>query len=152
MEENSVKSRVDLGFVGKITQIFTHPIYRLLNVEKIPVIAPLGLGPDGFVYNINADIAACEIAGRLKAEKLIFISDVDGIFHGEKLVSTVKARELKKFIRKKIITGGMIPKSLAMVKSLKMGVGKTHIINGNTPNSLLLEIYTDSGIGTEIVP
>jgi acetylglutamate kinase len=145
------KKKIDIGYVGRITQIHTHPIYRLLNVERIPVIAPLGLGDDGFVYNINADIAACEIAGRLKAEKLIFVTDVDGILNGDKLISSLTIKDVERLTKKKIITGGMIPKSRAMIKALRKGVQKTHIINGNTPHSLLLEIYTDKGIGTELV-
>jgi len=142
--------KVDIGYVGKITQIHTHPIYRLLNVEKIPVMAPLALGPDGFVYNINADIAACEIAGRLKAEKLIFVTDVDGINDGKNLIPTLTVNDVRGLIRRKVITGGMIPKSLSMVKAINKGVKKTHIINGTIPHSLLLEIFTDSGIGTEL--
>jgi acetylglutamate kinase len=143
--------KIDIGFVGKITQIYTHPIYRLLNVERIPVIAPLGLGNDGFVYNINADTAACEIAGRLKAEKLIFVTDVDGIMNKGGLVSSLTIRDVERLTKQKVITGGMIPKTKSMIKALKRGVRKTHIINGNIPHSLLLEIYTDKGIGTELV-
>jgi len=150
-EEKGKKKKIDIGFVGKITSIFTHPIYRLLNVERIPVIAPLGLGKDGFVYNINADTAACEIAGRLKAEKLIFVTDVDGIFNGKSLISSLNISGVDKLIKQNVITGGMIPKSRSMIKALRKGVRKTHIINGNIPHSLLLEIYTDQGIGTELV-
>ncbi len=149
------KKRVDIGFVGRIRKIFTRPIYRLLNVETIPVIAPLGLGPHGFVYNVNADVAACEIAGQLNAEKLVFITDVDGIYAnaGKSLaiLPTVKVGHIESMIKKRIIQGGMIPKSRAMTKALRTGVKKVHIINGLLPHALLLEIYTDSGIGTEIV-
>ncbi|OGS36951.1 MAG: acetylglutamate kinase [Elusimicrobia bacterium RIFOXYB2_FULL_49_7] len=152
-EEEGKKKKMDIGYVGAITHIFTHPIYRLLNVERIPVIAPLGLGPDGFVYNINADTAACEIARKLKAEKLIFVTDVDGI-HGaqEELLSSLTIRDVERLIREEVIRGGMIPKSRSMIKALKGGVKKTHIINGNIEHSLLLEIYTDKGIGTELIP
>jgi acetylglutamate kinase len=145
------RKRIDLGYVGKITGIRTHPIYRLLNVEKIPVIAPLGLGPEGFVYNINADTAACEIAGRLKAEKLIFLTDVDGVYKNGKLVSTFTIPEVRQYVRRGIIKEGMIPKAASMIRALQRGVKKTHIINGMIPHSLLLEIYTDRGIGTEMV-
>jgi acetylglutamate kinase len=150
-KENNKQKRIDIGFVGKINKIYTHPIYRLLNVDKIPVIAPLGIGPHGFVHNINADTAACEIAGRLKAEKLIFVTDVDGIFHGKGLISSLNIRDVEKNIRKNIIKSGMVPKARAMTKAMKKGVKKTHIINGHIPHSLLLEIYTDRGIGTELV-
>lgn len=149
--ENGKVKKIDIGYVGQITGIYTHPVYRLLNVERIPVVAPLALGPNGFVYNINADVAACEIAGRLKAEKLIFVTDVDGIFNGKKLVSSLTVADVERFIKTKVITGGMIPKSRSMIKAIKKGVKKTHIINGNIPHSLLLEIYTDTGIGTELV-
>src|SRR3989339_839016 len=149
-EEEGKKKKMDIGYVGAITHIFTHPIYRLLNVERIPVIAPLGLGPDGFVYNINADTAACEIARKLKAEKLIFVTDVDGINDGKNLIPTLTVNDVRGLIRRKVITGGMIPKSLSMVKAINKGVKKTHIINGTIPHSLLLEIFTDSGIGTEL--
>jgi len=150
-EENGKKKKIDIGFVGQITGIYTHPIYRLLNVERIPVIAPLALGGDGFVYNINADIAACEIAGQLKAEKLIFVTDVNGILNGDSLISSLNIRDVERLTRQKVITGGMIPKTRSMIKALRRGVRKTHIINGNIPHSLLLEIYTDKGIGTELV-
>jgi len=149
-EENGKKKKIDIGYVGQITDIYTHPIYRLLNVERIPVIAPLGLGAEGMVYNINADVAACEIAGRLKVEKLIFITDVDGIMNGHELLSSLSISEVERLIKEKVITGGMIPKSKSMIKALKRGVQKTHIINGNIEHSLLLEIFTGSGIGTEL--
>jgi len=150
--EGGVRKKIDIGYVGQVTGIFTHPVYRLLNVERIPIIAPLGLGPDGFVYNINADVAACEIAGRLRVEKLIFITDVDGIYgKGGRLISSLTIRDVETHIRNGVITGGMIPKSRAMIKAIRRGVKKTHIINGHIPHSLLLEIYTDKGIGTELV-
>jgi acetylglutamate kinase len=146
------RRRIDLGYVGQINLVRTHPIYRLLNAEKIPVIAPLGLGPDGQVYNINADVAACEIAGRLKAEKLIFLTDVDGIYDEKKrVISTLTVRQIETLVRRGVISGGMIPKSGSMIKALRQGVRKTHIINGTIPHSLLIEIYTDKGIGTELI-
>jgi acetylglutamate kinase len=152
-EENGKRKRIDLGFVGRIIGIQNLPILRLLYAEKIPVIAPLGLGTDGQVYNINADTAACEIAGRLKAEKLIFVTDVDGIYGRKKeLIPTLTIRDVERGIKSGVITGGMVPKSRSMIKALKKGVKKTHIINGNILHSLLLEIYTDKGIGTELVP
>jgi acetylglutamate kinase len=147
------RRRIDIGYVGEITGIQNLPILRHLYAEKIPVIAPLGIGRDGHVYNINADIAACEIAGRLKAEKLIFITDVDGIYDRKKnLISSLTMREVERGIRRRVISGGMVPKSRSMIKALKRGVKKTHIINGKVPHALLLEIFTDKGIGTELVP
>ncbi|MFP4521735.1 MAG: acetylglutamate kinase [Fibrobacterota bacterium] len=151
-KSNGRRKRIDIGYVGKITKMRTHPLYRILNAEKIPVIAPLALGKDGFVYNVNADTAACEIAGRLKAEKLIFLSDVDGVYgKSKKLVPTLKTSEVSDYVKKGVISGGMIPKVESMASAVRRGVHKTHIINGKIPHSLLLEIYTDSGIGTEFI-
>ena len=152
-EEDGRKKKIDIGFVGRITAIQNLPILRLLYAEKIPVIAPLGLGEDGQVYNINADTAACEIAGRLRAEKLIFVTDVDGIYGRKKeLVPSLTVRDVERGIRSGVISGGMVPKTRSMIRALRKGVKKTHIINGNIMHSLLLEIYTDKGIGTELVP
>jgi acetylglutamate kinase len=152
-EEDGKKRKIDIGFVGEITAIQNLPILRLLYAEKIPVIAPLGLGEDGRIYNINADSAACEIAGRLKAEKLIFVTDVDGVYgRNRTLITTLTIREVERAIRSGVISGGMVPKTRSMIRALKRGVNKTHIINGNIKHSLLLEIYTDKGIGTELVP
>jgi acetylglutamate kinase len=145
----------DLGFVGDIVSIDTAPIRSVLEKGEIPVICPVGLGRDGKSYNVNADTAASAIAGALKAEKFILLTDVRGIMrdmnNGDSLISTLALAEIDGLIAENIIQKGMIPKVRACTEALKRGVKKTHVINGNLPHSILLEIFTDKGIGTEIV-
>jgi acetylglutamate kinase len=116
----------------------------------------LGLGADGKTYNVNADEAAGAIAGALKAEKLVFLTDVPGICRKKNdpksLLSSVKVKEVLKLIKSGVISGGMIPKVEACLHAVKSGVHKTHIIDGTLPHALLLEIFTPQGVGTEIVP
>ncbi len=150
------KTGKDIGFVGKVSKVNT-AILEILDKEQfIPVIAPLGLGKDGNTYNINADEAAGAIAGALKAEKLVFLTDVPGICkkkeNPKSLLTTVKAKDVAKLIKSGIIVGGMIPKVEACLLALKSGVKKTHIINGTLSHALLLEIFTPEGVGTEIIP
>lgn len=151
---NSLKS-LDIGFVGNVTHINADSITSIINKECVPVIAPLASDGDNNTYNVNADIAAGKIAEALKAEKLIFLTDVEGIFKNKEdkssLISTLKIKYISDFISKKVIDGGMIPKVNSCLEALKAGVSKTHIIDGRIPHSLLLEIFTDKGIGTEIV-
>jgi acetylglutamate kinase len=150
------KSGKDLGFVGKVSKVNTAVLETLDREQFIPVIAPLGLGKDGHTYNVNADEAAGAIAGALKAEKLVFLTDVPGICKKKDdpktLFSTVKAKEVPKLLKNGIISGGMIPKIQACLHALKSGVHKTHIIDGTLSHALLLEIFTPKGVGTEIVP
>lgn len=147
--------KVDIGYVGDIVEVITHPIIKIIKDEEIPVIAPLAFGDDKNTYNVNADTAAGEIAAAIKAEKLIFLTDVEGIMRNiedkTSLISTIKSHEIKKFIDKNVIKGGMIPKVNSCLTAIKNGVNKTHIIDGRMAHSLLLEIFTDKGIGTEIV-
>ncbi len=145
----------DLGFVGDVERINTHAITSVIKENKIPVIAPLGIGKDGKTYNINADLAAGEIAKAIGSEKLVFLTDVIGILKDQNnensLVSHLDIGLVKSLIKKGIISGGMIPKVTAGMRAVNSGVNKTHIINGKLPHTLLLEIFTDKGIGTEIV-
>lgn len=145
----------DLGFVGNVKSIYTQPLTTLLHENKIPVIAPVAIGSDGYTYNINADLAAGEIARAIGAEKLVFLTDVDGIMRDKNdrnsLISHIDVDMVKNLIDTGVISGGMIPKVTAGQKAVANGVGKTHIINGMIPHTLLLEIFTDKGIGTEIV-
>ncbi len=149
------KSDVDIGFVGNVSRI--HPgIINVLDREGfIPVITSIGIGNDGQTYNINADSVAGEIAAALRAEKLIVLTDVRGIMHDQNdigtLVSTLKISEIEPLIKSGVISGGMLPKVGACVTALRGGVRKTHIIDGRIMHSLLLEIFTDSGIGTQII-
>jgi len=152
---NPPEDKVDLGFVGDVEYISTQPITSVLHNTKIPVISPIGLGNDGRTYNINADLAAGEIARAVGAEKLVFLTDVSGILSNPEdknsLISHLDLSHVSKLIDKGVISGGMIPKVTAGIRAVESGVGKTHIIDGHLPHTLLLEIFTDRGIGTEIV-
>ncbi|HBW27339.1 MAG TPA: acetylglutamate kinase [Hungateiclostridium thermocellum] len=144
----------DLGYVGKITNINSKLIELLAKDEYIPVIAPIGIGKDGQSYNINADTVAGEIAAALKAEKLMLLTDVPGVKKNkdsDEIIPALTSAEALELINKKIIDGGMIPKVLGCIEALEKGVGRTHIIDGRIPHCLLLEIFTNKGIGTMIM-
>lgn len=146
---------VDIGFVGDVERVDPAPILSLLERETVPVVAPIGRGPEGEAYNVNADTAAGEIAAGLRAEKLVFLTDVTGIMKDpadpESLISTVRINQADELVSDGIVVGGMIPKVYAGVHSVKAGVRKTHIIDGRIPHSMLLEFFTDEGVGTQIV-
>lgn len=146
---------VDLGFVGDITSVNINIIESLTSTGYVPVIAPIGMGTDGQAYNINADSVAGEIAAALKAEKLVFLTDVEGLYaeknNPESLVNQITANEAKEWIQQGKLDGGMIPKLEACMKALSAGTSQVHIIDGRVPHSLLLEIFTDKGIGTMVV-
>ncbi|NLG83865.1 MAG: acetylglutamate kinase [Firmicutes bacterium] len=146
---------VDLGFVGEIKAVHPELVVNLTDQGYIPVIAPVAVGPDGESYNINADTAAGELAAALGAEKLIMLTDVEGIMLDPKdpatLLSTLAVEQAYALIGEGRIDGGMIPKVEACVKALRQGVARTHIIDGRQLHSLLLEIFTDRGTGTMIV-
>jgi acetylglutamate kinase len=152
----SSKNGKDIGYVGKVTQVNTEVLKKLDWDQVIPVIAPIGAGKDGKPYNVNADEAAGAIAGALRAEKLVFLTDVSGICKKKNdpktLLSSIKVKEIPALIKKGIVSGGMIPKVEACLKALKKGVHKTHIIDGTQAHALLLEIFTPLGVGTEIIP
>lgn len=147
---------VDMGFVGEVKEIDPGLIRSLEQNGYIVVVAPIGVGENGETFNINADSVAGEIAAALKAEKLVLLTDTAGILENKDdesaLISTVKLSEVEKLIDTGIIDGGMIPKVEACKRALRAGVNKTHIIDGRISHSLLLEIFTDTGIGTEIIP
>ncbi len=143
---------IDLGLVGKVKEINASLIASLVKDGFIPVIAPTGLGDQGETYNINADIVAGAVAEALKAEKLVLLTDVEGVFDSEKkLINTMSNAEALAMINDKVIHGGMFPKVKCCLKALRGGVRKSHIIDGRRKHALLLEMFTDSGIGTEIV-
>ncbi len=146
---------LDLGYVGVPESVRTGSIEALLAEDVIPVITPLGRGPDGKIYNVNADVAAAAIAKALKARKLAFLSDVPGLLRDpadpDSLLSTLRVGEVERLIDEGVIDGGMLPKVRSGIEALKAGVLKVHMIDGRMPHSLLLEIFTDKGIGTEIV-
>ena len=141
----------DLGYVGEVHEINPEVIKMLEGKDIIPIIAPIGWGEDGTTYNINADHAAGKIAGALRAAKLILLTNVDGILDKKgKLISSVTKRQAAKLIRSGTINSGMIPKVMCALEALEEGVDKVHIINGTVKRALILELLTDSGIGTEI--
>lgn len=142
---------VDLGLVGKITAVNTGYINLLLSSGIMPVIAPIGVDHDWQVFNINADIAASAIAAALRAEKLVFLSDVEGIMAGERLVHSVTEEQAEEMIERGVISKGMIPKVRSAFDALDASVNKVHMIDGRVKHSLLLEIFTDTGIGTELI-
>ena len=147
---------VDLGFVGTVSGMDLTAIEATIAAEAVPVISPIAMDQDGNALNVNADIAAGAIAGALKASKLIYLSDVLGIMRdpGEEdsLIPSVTRDMIQKLIKEEIIAGGMLPKVDSAVRALEQGVGKVHFIDGRIPHSVLLEIFTNSGVGTEIVP
>jgi acetylglutamate kinase len=141
----------DLGLVGEVTSVNTAFINLLLKEGTMPVISPIGVGPDGELYNINADLAAGSIASALKAEKLVYLSDIEGILVNRRRVSSLTYTEAQEYIQNGAIFGGMIPKVQSAFDTLSAGVNKVHIIDGRVKHSLLLEIFTDEGIGTQMV-
>ena len=143
------------GYVGKITQVDVEPIVAYLDADIIPVITPLGRGADGKLYNINADEVANAVAQALKARKLVFLSDVPGLLENpedpESMIPTLQSGEVSNLIERGVISGGMLPKIRGAVEALHAGVNKVHMINSAQPHSLLLELFTEKGVGTEIV-
>ncbi len=145
----------DIGFVGEIVGVDTAAIDAVLAAGRTPVITPLGVGADGQVYNINADVAACRIAEALKARKLVFLSDVPGIMRDpadeSTVIPTICTDEIPQLIKDKVLSGGMLPKIASCVRALNAGINKVHLIDGRVRHTLLLEIFTDQGVGTQIV-
>ncbi len=146
---------VDLGFVGEITRVNPEIIETVRGEGYIPVVAPIGVGQDGETYNINADYVAGEMAAALKANKLVLLTDVEGILEDRhdpgSLISVIRTGDVPDYIERGIIAGGMIPKVECCVRALSQGVGRTHIIDGRTLHSILLEVFTDKGVGTMVV-
>ncbi len=142
---------IDIGMVGEVEQVNPQIIETLENNNFIPVIAPVGMGADGRSYNINADLVAGRIAGALNAEKLILLTDVEGVKGKDgKLISTIDIKKVPALIKDGTLTGGMIPKATCCVDAIREGVLKTHIIDGRLEHACLLEIFTDKGVGTAI--
>ncbi|HKZ46789.1 MAG TPA: acetylglutamate kinase [Thermodesulfobacteriota bacterium] len=141
----------DMGMVGEVLSVNPKVIETLDRDKFIPVIAPVSVGKDGRTYNINADNVAGNIAAALKAEKLILLTDVQGVLDkNKKLISALSMQEAKKIIKNETATGGMIPKLECCIDAIKGGVSKAHIIDGRVEHAVLLEVFTDAGIGTEI--
>jgi len=151
MAKKKLVNNKDIGFVGEVKKINTDILKTFEDSDVTPVIAPIGEDEKGNAYNINADAAAGKIAEALKADKLIYLTDTDGIKIKNKYVSSIKVKNVASYIKKGYITGGMLPKVDSAKSAVRAGVEKVHIINGTAEHSLLLEIFTKEGIGTEIV-
>jgi acetylglutamate kinase len=142
---------IDIGMVGEVMAIHPGVIESLEKENFIPVIAPVGAGEGGETYNINADLVAGKIASALKAEKLILLTDVEGVMDEKKqLIPTLDMKQARELISRKVISSGMIPKVNCCLDALEAGVNKTHIVDGTVGHAILLEIFTDVGIGTQI--
>jgi acetylglutamate kinase len=142
---------IDIGMVGEVKTINPGVIDSLERENFIPVIAPIGVGEEGETYNINADLVAGKVASALKAEKLILLTDVEGVLNEKKqLIPSLDAKQAKRMITQKVISSGMIPKVTCCLDALEEGVTKTHIIDGRVDHAILLELFTDVGIGTQI--
>jgi acetylglutamate kinase len=143
---------VDIGLVGEVEEINPEPMRLLTQNGFIPVIAPVGVGPAGESYNINADLVAGEVAAALRAEKLIHLTDVEGIKgRGGGLISTLSQSDARRLVAEGVIAGGMLPKVESALRALSGGTAKAHILDGRIPHAILLELFTKEGIGTEIV-
>ena len=152
MAENAPPEIIDLGQVGEVTEVNPGVLETLDAQDFIPVIAPVGVGEDGRAYNINADLVAGAIARHLKAEKLILLTDVAGVLDKEKnLISSMSCDAADAFIKDATIVGGMIPKIRCCQEVVRAGVGKAHIIDGRVEHAILLEMFTQQGVGTEVV-
>ncbi|MCK5849763.1 MAG: acetylglutamate kinase [Kiritimatiellae bacterium] len=147
--------KLDWGFVGEPYEVDDKPVRAILACGSIPVITPLGMGADGKIHNINADVAAAAMAKALKARKLVFLSDVPGLLEDQcdssSTIPTLKTGDVADLIEKGVISGGMLPKVQGGLEAIQAGVRKVHMIDGRMPHSVLLEIFTDKGVGTEIV-
>ena len=146
---------LDWGFVGEPVACDTGPVYEVMQRGVVPVLCPLGRGEDGKLYNINADNAAAALAKALKAKKLAFVSDVPGLLRDPKdpatLIHTLRVGDAPALVREGVIGGGMLPKIQSCVEAINAGVGKVHLVDGRMAHSLLLEIFTTTGVGTEII-
>jgi len=145
---------LDWGYVGKVTKVDVEPIMAYLRSDIVPVITPLGRGADGHLYNINADDAATAIACALNARKLVFLTDVPGLLRDVEdkstLISSLHLKDVDELIERGVISGGMLPKIRGMIGAVQSGIKKVHIIDASMSHSLLLELFTSEGVGTEI--
>lgn len=149
--KGEIPEEIDIGMVGEVKAVNPEVIEALEKKNFIPVIAPVGVGDEGETYNINADLVAGKIASSLKAEKLILLTDVEGVMDKKRsLIPSLDIKQAKRLIEQKIISSGMIPKVNCCIDALMEGVSKTHIIDGRVEHAILLEIFTDVGIGTQI--
>lgn len=145
----------DIGYVGEITEVNPKVLYDLLEKDFLPIVCPIGMDDNFDTYNINADDAACAIARAMKAEKLAFLTDIEGVYKDpadkDTLISELPIAEAKKLIAGGTIGGGMLPKLNNCIEAMENGVSRVHILDGRIPHCLLLEIFTNRGIGTAIL-
>lgn len=147
---------LDIGFVGEVTQVNTAPLLECIAQGITPVISPTARGEDGRIYNCNADVAAAQVAIALKARRLVFMSDVPGLLRNpadpSSVISQLRLPEIDELKRTGIVDKGMIPKMDSAVAALRAGIAKVSLVDGRVPHSVLLEIFTDAGVGTEVIP
>ena len=149
--DSNIEKILDLGFVGEPIKINTKEIFNSINKGRIPVISPLGIDKNGNTYNINADTVAGAIAGAIKASKLLLLTDVDGILDQDnKLISSLSFNKVRKIIKKDYISGGMKPKIATCINAIKNGVKEATILDGRIPHAIILELFTEHGVGTQI--
>jgi acetylglutamate kinase len=151
--DSSIEQVLDLGFVGQPTRVHTKVLKAFEGTDIVPVIAPIGVGADGQTYNINADTAAGAIAAAFVAHKLIMLTDVEGVLGRDgRLISQLTASEARRLIEDGTVSGGMIPKLETCLRALDDGVGAVHVLDGRLPHVLLLETFTEAGVGTKLTP
>lgn len=155
MEHDRDGNAVDLGYVGALTGVDPAPVLDGLGEGRIPVVSPIAEGPDGQVFNVNADIAASKLASAIEARRLVYLCDVPGLLRDPKdpssLISSLTEAEVPDLRKSGVIGSGMLPKVESATAALRSGVHRVHLIDGMMPHSILLEIFTDKGVGTEIV-
>ena len=155
LQRDEKGEEVDMGFVGEVANVSLEQIRKAVDEEMVPVISPIGRDASGASFNLNADTAAGAVAATLGASKMIYLSDVPGIMRDPKeadsLISTLSIKEVQSLIDEGIIAGGMIPKVTSAISAIETGVKKVHFIDGRIAHSLLLEVFTNTGVGTEIV-
>src|SRR5262249_14689361 len=146
---------LDLGFVGEVTEVDTKPLRECIERGITPVISPTARGEDGLIYNCNADVAAAQIAIALKASRLVFMSDVPGLLENpnqpDSVISQLRVNRVEELKRTGVVDKGMIPKVDSAVSAIRAGVEKVSFVDGRVPHAVLLEIFTDAGVGTEVV-
>lgn len=145
----------DLGYVGEVKKVDTELLEALIQDDFVPVISPIGLGDDFEPYNINADDTACAVASALNAEKLVFLTDIEGVFVDPEdkstLISEMDLAQAREFIARGVVGGGMLPKLQNCIEAIENGVARVHVLDGRVPHCLLLEFFTEKGVGTAIL-
>lgn len=153
--EKKLSDGADIGYVGEVTQVNAEILYDLLEKDFLPIVCPVGLDDNFETYNINADDAACAIARAMEAEKLAFLTDIEGVYKDPKdpktLISELTVEQAETLMKEGYIGGGMLPKLQNCIDAIENGVSRVHILDGRIPHCLLLEIFTNKGIGTAIL-